>query len=354
MLPPAARRLVLRRLFAEQAQRCAQGGSPFYQALLGAAASDVGAGGPCWSPLRRTDLVTALPLRLMGGVHRLVLEGQAPGLEAHYPSVGGDGDAVAAWPAFVQAIDQHAEYLAAFVQGPVQTNEVGRCRALLGGFLAIAELTGRPLRLLEIGASAGLNLRWDRYFYEARGAAWGDPESKVVLRDGFLTEPPFRAVQPVVVERQGCDLYPVDVTARDGANTLLSYTWADQTERIAALRGAIAIAAEIPVALAEADACDWLPTRLETRDGDVATVVFHSYVMQLLDRESRSRLTALMERAGRAATRTRPLAWLQYEYLGGKGTVRLRTWPQPLDTVLARASAHGQNIEWVPAPIPTA
>ena len=197
-------------------------------------------------------LVTALPLRLMGGVHRLVLDGRAPALEAHYPSVGGDGDAVAAWPQFARTIDEHTDFLAAFVQGPVQTNEVGRCRALLGGFLAIAESTGRPLRLLELGASAGLNLRWDRYYYEARGAAWGDPASKVVLRDGFLTDPPFRAVHPAVVERQGCDLFPVDVSAPGEASTLLSYTWADQTDRIAVLRGAIEIAAEIPVVLEKA------------------------------------------------------------------------------------------------------
>ena len=134
---------------------------------------------------------------------------------------------------------------------------------------------------------------------------------------------------------------------------MLSYTWADQTDRIAVLRGAIEIAAEIPVVLEKADAGDWLPPRLEARDDDVATVVFHSYVMQLIDRQSRSRLAALMERAGRTATKTRPLAWLEYEYLGGKGTVRLRTWPQGLDVVLARASAHGQNIEWERTPVPT-
>jgi hypothetical protein len=37
---------------------------------------------------------------------------------------------------------------------------------LIGGFLRVAAMTRRPLRLLEVGSSAGLNLRWDHYRYE--------------------------------------------------------------------------------------------------------------------------------------------------------------------------------------------
>ena len=40
-------------------------------------------------------------LRVIGAVHKLVLSGAAPALAAHFPSVGGDGDAAAAWPLVV-------------------------------------------------------------------------------------------------------------------------------------------------------------------------------------------------------------------------------------------------------------
>lgn len=86
------------------------------------------------------------------------------------------GDAVDPWPAFVAALDEHLDELRLLIERPVQTNEPGRCAALLGGFLEVARRTGLRLRLLEIGSSAGLNLRFDSYRYdsaEARGVREG-------------------------------------------------------------------------------------------------------------------------------------------------------------------------------------
>jgi hypothetical protein len=108
---------------------------------------------------------SVLALRLMGAVHRLALRGDAPELAAHYHSAGGrPGDA---WPHFVAVLRDHRAELRRLVENPVQTNEPGRCVALLGGFLEVARVTGKPLRLLEVGASAGLNRR-------LRGVALGD------------------------------------------------------------------------------------------------------------------------------------------------------------------------------------
>src|SRR5205823_13158838 len=37
----------------------------------------------------------------------------------------------------------------------------------------------RPLQLLEIGSSAGLNLHWDRWRYESGLTSWGSPDAPV-------------------------------------------------------------------------------------------------------------------------------------------------------------------------------
>ncbi len=49
-----------------------------------------------------------------------------------------------------------------------QTNEAGRCATLLPVLAQIAAVEGRPLALIEVGASAGLALFPDRYGYEFR------------------------------------------------------------------------------------------------------------------------------------------------------------------------------------------
>jgi hypothetical protein len=168
-----------------QGRMCGQLGSSLYDVLLGHAADDAAAGGPVATVLDgypHEPVYSALALRLMGSVHRLVLDGEAPALAAHYPSVGGDGDAERAWPAFRAVVASNEERLRSrIVNEGVQTNEVRRTAALVCGFLEVARATGHPLRCLEIGASGGLNLRWDRFRYEAATGVWGDAASPVVL-----------------------------------------------------------------------------------------------------------------------------------------------------------------------------
>src|SRR3982751_1230536 len=100
-VPPDDPRARIARRLGRQARSCGGLGSVLYERLLEAAADDVVAGGPAWEVLegRATDAPgSALGLRLMGAVHRLVLLGQAPALGRHYPTAGGraTGDA---WPA---------------------------------------------------------------------------------------------------------------------------------------------------------------------------------------------------------------------------------------------------------------
>src|SRR5215207_6676466 len=184
-----------------QSEACRWVGSPLYEALLSRAAADYEAGGPTRRLLGGHEgdpKDSALGLRLMGAVNRLVLEGEAPALAERYRA--GDGDHERTWRAFRATREERLAELGPLLQRPVQTNEVGRCAALLPGFLGIAAETGMPLRLLEVGASAGLNLFWSEYRYESAGFAWGSAGSPVRVRfelSGGEIEP----VKAGVVER---------------------------------------------------------------------------------------------------------------------------------------------------------
>ena len=331
-----------------QAQWCGRLGSPLYERLLTAAADDYDAGGPVRRVLadREGDPPgSALALRLAGAVHRLVLSGRAPVLALHYPSAGGR-PGHEAWEAFRATLESHGEEVRALVDRPVQTNEVGRSAALVGGFLLVASRTGLPLAILEIGASAGLNLRWDHFRYEARGATWGPEDAPVRLCTfDAPPAPPFH-VRARVVERRGCDANPVDPTTEDGRLTLMSYVWPDQTARYRALKGALAVARRVPAAVERARATEWLESQLATPRVGAATVVFHSIVWQYLSEEDRGRVTSLLEDAGARASDDAPVAWLRMEPGGEQAAVHLTLWPGGDTEPIAEAGYHGSPVTW--------
>lgn len=318
-----------------QAYWCRELGSRFYATLLEHAADDLEAGGPVRQVLLGFEDESgwsAVALRLMGAVHRLVLTGRLPELARHYPSAGGDGDAQAAWPQFRTALADHRDEIHAHVDRPCQTNEVGRCAALVGGFLEVAHRTRLPLRILEIGASAGLNLRWDRYRYEDGSAGWGDRDSPVRFTDVFDVAPPLDR-DALVAERKGCDLNPIDPTSEEGSLILRSFIWADQLERFHRLEGAIEIAKRLPVQVERLDALAFLRRELASPRPGLATVVYHSVVMQYLDEATRREISGVIESALVARLAMEP----------GEATFEVR-----LDGVLLGTSkAHGTGVRWL-------
>jgi hypothetical protein len=352
-----APRADIARDFRWQADWCGRLGSPLYRKLLEHAAGEIQRGGPTAAllddpataaPERDGALPGARALRLMGAVHRLVLEGEAPGLARHYPSTGGrPGDGVDA--AFSKVVEERRADLAVLMQRPVQTNEPGRSAGLLGGFLEVARVTGLPLRLLEVGASAGLNLRWDRYHYTAPSGAWGDPASPVRFDPAFTEGDPPLHVHPQIAERRGCDPDPLDPAARGDRLTLLSYVWPDQERRIAQLRGALDLAAAAPVTIDRAPAVEWLAGALAAPRVGVATVVFHSVVLPYLGEDGVTALAHTIEAAGARATSEAPLAWLSLEAGAEQADVRLAVWPGGESRVLARATFHGPPVRWLAA-----
>jgi hypothetical protein len=337
-----------------QAVACEVMGSPLYAHLLDAAAADAAAGGPTWDVLReevapgRGD---ALALRFMAAVHRLVLTRRAPELAVHYPSVGGTAGVDGAWEAFRRTLERNAQTLRPLVALPCQTNEVGRTAALVGGFLEVAATTGMPLRVLEVGASAGLNLRWDRFRYGGGGATWGPADSAVQLTGHWDVPPPHTAARVVVVERRGCDLDPVDPRSAEGRLALTAAVWADQTGRFERLRGALAIAAEVAAPVDRAPAPAWVEEQLAAPRPGVAAVVYHSIVEEYLAAQARARFHAALREAGERASAGAPLAWLRLEPISELRAhgLTLTTWPGGRQRVLATCGAHGTDVIWRPA-----
>ena len=274
-----------------------------------------------------------MPIRLLGGLHYLAL-----------------GDGIDPWTATHETIAEHRQWLSRFVaEQDVQTNEVGRCFALLPAFLGLARASGRRVDLLELGPSAGLNLLVDRYGYRYGNGVWGAMDA-VVLSGAELGRVPadLLAVELQVGRRRGIDLNPVDVSTDEGVRLLTSFVWADQWHRLERLRRAIDVARREPPELLHGDYVELLPQLLAERDRDALTIVFQTASTQYIEPERYQRVRDAL----RAAAEDGPLGWVSTQRFdeederGAGYPLEVALWPRHDARVVARMGYHGEWLDY--------
>lgn len=318
-----------------QAGFCRDHGAPIAAAVCDAVAGDLDAEGVTSglfpSHTRPGDW---LGLRVLGLVHRLAIRRHAPAVAVHAPTLGGTSPFAARAPdaavaafgdAVVDAVAGHPDDTAEALARIPQTNEVGRARALR---VALSR-SGLPVRLFELGASAGLNLRADHLPGETH------------LEAGPL---------PRIVERRGCDLNPLDPTRAADREWLSSFVWMDDTDRFAALAGALKVAGRVPVTVERTDAATFVGT-LKVMDG-ATTVVWHSAVWPYFTPDTQHTITGRLAALGASATANAPLWQVWWEpTMDDPGVFELvvRQWTGsvsgPTTRVLARGDAHCRSME---------
>ena len=338
--------------FRVQADACADLGSPMYAELLERAADDLESGGPVAEVLRGHEDdpgPSAVALRLLGSVHRLVLERRADALAAFYPSVGGTWEPAAGWGAFRALVVEQPDAAREWLDDPPQTNEVGRSAALYGGLLHLPR--DLPVRLTEIGSSAGLNLHADRFAYlDQDGHRFGAPDADVVLEAAWQGRRLDAWPDLTVVERVGSDLRPLDPTTTEGRLRITAYVWPDQRARLERLRAAFRTAGRHRVEVRAQDARSFVDA-LDLRDGTM-TVLWHSVMWQYLPPDDKQAVLRRLDVLGSRATPRQRLAHLRAEpsRRTDQGEreflVRLRTWPDGEDRILGGIVPHGIPTTW--------
>ena len=266
-------------------------------------------------------------MRLLGGMHYLVLGGEA------------------SWD---ESPSEHAEFLSEFVrtQG-VQTNEVQRSWVLVPLVARVAERAGAAeIDLVELGPSAGLILVWDRYRCEYAAGAAGPDDARVVLRgeERRAVRASLLGHVPRVRGRVGIDRAPVDVTQPDAARLLKSFVWADQTERLDRLELAIETLRDDPPELVRGNFVDALPEVLAAQPRDGLTVVYQTAALGYVDEAGRERVRDALAAAGRERT-------LAFVSAGNPRTgiedwgLRIVYWPGGEREFAGHAEYHGRWLD---------
>jgi hypothetical protein len=338
----------LARRFQRFAEAECRGASPLYDHLAGAIAGDnellaLAADAAPGQPV---------PNLLLAAVHFLLLKGHGGPLAQFYPNltpVAASPDA--AYPAFrAFCLAQVAAIRHLLATRRVQTNEIGRCAYLLPAFTRVAALAHeRPLALIEIGTSAGLNLLWDAYGYNyGQDGVYGDRRSSVQIACTLRgdTRPPLPDRVPTVALRVGVDLHVVDIGNAEEARWLRALVWPEQLERARLLQQAMELARHRPPALLAGDGVMLLPEVLRTVPEDAAVCVFHTHTINQFSAEARHRLSAVLAEYGAR----RDLYRVSAEWLGTPHPqLELTAWQegQAHHRLLAYCDHHGRWLEWL-------
>ncbi len=308
--------------------------SPLYARLAAGAAEDV----ELLTLANHAPLGQPVANLLFGAVHYLLLKGTPHSLAAFYPDLSThpiqDREPYPEFRAFCLEHAATIEHL--LTTHRVQTNEVRRCACLLPAFELVARRTGRrPLFLVEIGPSAGLNLLWDDYgyAYSSGREGWrycGNLDSPVqlscTLRGDFL--PPLPETMPQVGDRIGIDLSPIDVRDTEAIDWLRALLWPEQKHRAELFERAVQVAKAHPPRLIAGDAVELLPGILANVPRDAVPVLFHSFAITQFSTEMR----ALLSEQFLAASRERPLYRLSIE------------WPREVELPQLSVSAYNQGM----------
>lgn len=339
--------------FASQAEACDQLGSPFTATLCRVLADNLDLS----TRFGRTILewpsdvfADNVALRACGALHALARSGWEPDVTGAYPPHPYTPHAL--WIAIGEALRHQDSFLTERLRSAPQTNEVARSGAVLGAMLIIAERTRLPLAVYEIGASAGLNLSFDRYRYRlGNNMYWGSPEAPLSIENQWRGSPLPPLDAPLsVVSRHGCDLRPINAGDADDRDRLLSYIWADQAARLQRTELALALTAREGLRIDRDDAAFWLERQFsEPPQPGTTRVAMHTIMWPYMPKETQTRIEDLLDRLGAEATADTPLARLSIEPDDTPGSARvdMSLWPTRETITLARMDFHGRWTEWI-------
>lgn len=304
-----------------------------------------------WHGLTLKD---AMPLRMAGGLHHLLLSGEDERLARVYSGQVTDQGQIDRL--VCELVETFDHLLLPWLDGPPQTNEAGRSASIMAGLLWLAQRISPRFELFELGASAGVNTMLDRYYFCLGGTEVGHENSPMRIEPEWRGEgaPPSPPEDFEIASVRGCDLTPIDLSDEASALKLKSYVWPDAPARMARIDAAIQLASENPPEVLRQDAASFVENMLaQPQERGTTRAMFHSIMWQYMPAEAQDIITERFETAGAAATRDRPLAWvaLETDPATFRHELKVRYWngddAHGETQLLSFAHPHGAWVEWI-------
>lgn len=245
-----------------------------------------------------------VPNLLFGAIHYLLLKGKEHQLKRYYPNLTNPPRKVEdeTFFYFKDFCNVHREEIIPILKGKlVQTNEVRRCAYLYPIFSLIYNKVKKPLSLIEIGTSAGLQLLWDKYSYSyGTEEIYGDKNSSVHITSEVKGDntPLILRKSPPVLSKIGIDLHVSDLRNYEDYLWLKSLIWPEHQERLELFENAAKCYKENPVELIEGDGVTLLKDVVERLPKATAICVFHTHVANQIPEDLKYELLEKIKEIG--------------------------------------------------------
>lgn len=236
-----------------------------------------------------------VPNLFLGAVHYLLLKGNEHALKEFYPSMVQHPRKIKeSFIPFKEFSNFYRDEIISILKNKiVQTNEVRRCAFLYPSFCYIYNIVNKPLSLIEIGTSAGLQLIWDKlvYTYDSIGMV-GDEGSDVHITSEIkgANKPFLLPKSPPITFRYGLDLHINDVSNNEDTLWLNSLIWPEHNERRALFKQAVGVVKKYPINLIEGDGVTMLPDIANQIPENSVVCVFHTHVANQIPEEAKYKL----------------------------------------------------------------
>ncbi|WP_090832436.1 MULTISPECIES: DUF2332 domain-containing protein [unclassified Bacillus (in: firmicutes)] len=236
-----------------------------------------------------------VPNLLFGAVHYLLLKGKDHTLKEYYQSLVKEPKSIeCSFPIFKEFCMTFKEEVISILQTKlVQTNEVRRCAYLYPAFCYIYERMKKPLALVEIGTSAGLQLLWDQYSYSyGTGTTYGNRSSNVHITSEIRSsyDPLLFLTAPPVTQRIGLDLHVNDVSNEENFLWLKALIWPEHNERRELFDKAAQYVKDFPIKFIEGDGVKLILNISSQIPSDSVLCIFHTHVANQIPLEGKKDL----------------------------------------------------------------
>ena len=295
-----------------------------------------------------------IPNIFFGAVHYLVLKNKNCQLASYYPSITKSlKNPALPFDVFKDfCLNNESQIIELISTRIVQTNVVNRCSYLTPILSELINKGQKNACIMDIGASAGLNLNFDLYEYWTNGQKiFGDSSVKIEF------ETKDSAIIPILpinysVRKIGIDQHLINPQNEDEKRWLNALIWSDHLERFNSMEKALELRQNGGIEMFQASTVPQFEEIINGQRNDETLIVYATHTLYQFSQESRQDFFTMLDRIGKKRDfhflSVESTRYLQEKYDSSQTVIELTSYASGMknEEIIAETNGHGNWVRW--------